>query len=73
MENNIKTEWILCEKEMPLIGQKCWCVDNDDNLFLCIYSKFSIFRRKATFNNMLGKGWEINNIVKWQPLITPKV
>jgi hypothetical protein len=66
-------EWIKCSDKMPPIGQICWCLDKENNLYLCTYSKWSIFRKKPTFNNILGKGWEVQNIVKWQPLITPKL
>jgi len=64
IQNEFINEWCLTSDEMPTIGQRCWCVNDKNDLYLCIYSKFSVFRKKPTFNNMLGKGWEVQSVVK---------
>ena len=62
--------WVKLEDEEPDGKDKYWCVDASGSLYLCKYEQF-MFRRKKQFTNCIGKGWPVDNIVKWQKLILP--
>jgi hypothetical protein len=62
--------WVKLEDEQPNGNDKYWCVDNKGHLYLCVYTR-GIFSKKKFFRNVLGKGWPVDNIVKWQKLILP--
>jgi hypothetical protein len=65
--------WVKLDDKQPEDNQKCWCVDSKGDIYLCVYNKYTLFRKRQTFNNLIGKGWPVPNIVKWQPLILPCV
>ena len=71
-ETNI-INWINIKEEQPFNGQKCWVVNKNKDMYLATYCRQSLFTKKLSFNNMLGKGWTISNIIKWQPLISPSI
>ena len=62
--------WVKLEDEEPDGKDKYWCVDASGSLYLCKYEQF-MFRRKKQFTNCIGRGWPVDDIVKWQKLILP--
>lgn len=67
--------WISLSESLPCNDQKCWVVDNKEDVYLATFCKVpsGLFSTKWGFSNMLGRRWTIENVVKWQPLIIPSL
>lgn len=64
--------WINLKDKQPDINEKCWVVNNKGELYLCRYWDDGIFKKRMEFMNLLGRGWKVGNVLKWQALIIPE-
>ena len=65
-------DWIYLKDKQPKTNQICYCCDENNDVYLCRFCNVGLFKRKLKFVNMFGHGWEVTDVVKWQPFIIPK-
>lgn len=61
------------EGEMPKIGQIVWVEDSKGDLYQCEYRTSGFLsKRTPKFHNLQGRGWPVDNVVRWAIMFIPK-
>jgi len=66
-------QWVDIKYKQPDVDEKCWVVNDKGELYLCRYWNDGIFKKRMEFINLLGRGWRVGKVTKWQPLIVPEL
>lgn len=75
VRNEFVPKWHLLVDKKPHRGQKVWCMDLDGNYYFAQYVPFyNIWANRIKgyyFQNLMGRGWSIKDVVKWTPVKFP--